>query len=488
MKKNNKIKQKASVKKNYIYNLIFQAFALITIFVTTPYITRILGAEKIGIYSYTYSIVTYFILIGSLGIALYGQREIAYYQDDKEKLSKTFFEIFILRFILLIVTGVLFYILFCLKGEYSVYYKLLMFELIGSGIDIIWLYQGLEDFKKVVIRNILIRLSCVILIFIFVKNNTDLWKYFLLTSLSTFLGNFSLWLELPKYIEKVKLKTLNIKKHIKPILILFIPQIAIQIYTVLDKTMIGYITNNMSYVGIYQKTQEIVKMGMTIVTSYGTVVFPRFANNFIKKQNKEMAKDIKNAFSCIWLIGLPLTLGLMACSNNFVGWYLGTEFEQAKSLLMLFSVIILIIGLNTVIGMQYLIATKKQKVYTIAVITGAIVNVIGNFILIKYYNNYGAVIASIIAELVILLIEFYYIKEQLKGNINYKMALKCLMSSIVMFIIIYTLGKYMEPTLITTSIQMILGIIIYLIILIILKEEMIIKTLDLIKRKERIKI
>lgn len=474
-----------TVKQNYIYNVIFQIFALITVFITTPYVTRVLGAEGIGIYSYTYSIATYFILIGSLGISLYGQREIAYFQNDKHNRSKCFFEILSFRVIMLLLTIIFFYVFFCNDATYGVYYKLLIFELIGSGIDIIWLYQGMEDFKKIVIRNIIIRFICTILIFIFVKSSQDLWIYFLILSLSTFLGNLSLWIDLPKYIELVDYNEINIKKHVKPILLLFAPQIAIKVYTVLDKTMIGYITNNMSYVGIYQKVQEIVNLGMTVVTSFGAVIFPRIANNFINNRTNNIKQCINESFSFVWLIGLPLTLGLMACSNNFVQWYLGPDFYGSGKLLMLFSLIIMSVGLNNVVGMQYLIATKHQREFTIAVSIGAISNVIGNYFLIKYFNVPGAIVSSIIAETLILIIELFYMKDVIKNNANLKLMIKCLFSSLIMFVATYYVGLNMNATIFTTLIQILVGVSIYFLILIFMREPIVINNISLVLKRLR---
>lgn len=474
-----------TVKKNYLYNAFYQIFALIIILVSTPYVTRVLGAEGIGIYNYTYSYVTYFILIGSLGISLYGQREIAYYQDDIIKRSKNFFELFIFRLILLGLAVLFFYLFFCLSGPYKTYYTILILELIGSGLDIMWLYQGMEDFKKSVVRNVILRTLCTISIFIFVKKPTDLWIYFFVLSFSTLISNLSLWFGLSKYICKVDIKTLNIKKHLKPILILFIPQVAVQIYTVLDKTMIGLITNNMSYVGIYQKTQEIVKLGLMIVTSFGGVMFPRLANNYMNKNDKKIGECIETSFGFVWIVTFLLVFGLMACSNNFIPWYLGSQFESAKGLLMVFSFIMIAIGLNNVVGMQYLVATNQQKVYTYSVISGAILNFVGNLLLIGKYNIYGAVISSIFSETIILAIEFIYMREVIKGHINHKLAFKCLMSGVIMFVIVYNLGKHMSATYITTGLQAFVGFIVYIGLLVLFKEPIVIANIKMLWNKIR---
>ena len=198
--------KKKGIVKNYMYNLTYQLLVLILPLITTPYLSRVLGAEAIGIYSYTLSITTYFILLGSLGVAMYGQREIAYVQDDIKKRSRVFFEIIIFRFITMSIGMISFYFLFIRQGEYSQYYKILLLELLANCIDISWLFQGLEEFKKTVIRNMIVKFISVICIFIFVKTAEDLIKYFMIYVLSILLGNLTLWFYLPKYVRKCKLK------------------------------------------------------------------------------------------------------------------------------------------------------------------------------------------------------------------------------------------------------------------------------------------
>lgn len=258
---------KKSIAKNYIYNLIYQMLTVVLPLLTTPYLSRVLGVQAIGTYGYTLSIVTYFILFGSLGIAMYGQREIAYVQNDKEKQSKIFFEIIIIRFITLSIAIIGFYFSFCIKGEYIFYYKILILELIANILDITWYFQGIEDFGKTVIRNVVIKFVSLICIFVFIKNPNDLWKYFLIYTLSNVLGNLTMWMYIPKLLNRVSLKKIELKRHIKPTISLFIPQIAIQVYVVLDKTMIGNITNNMSEVGFYEQAQKIVKTLLLFVTA-----------------------------------------------------------------------------------------------------------------------------------------------------------------------------------------------------------------------------
>ena len=194
---------KKSIAKNYIYNLIYQMLSILLPVITTPYLSRVLGAENIGIYGYTISIVTYFILFGTLGISMYGQREIAYKAQNKKEQSKTFFEIIILRAFTLTISIITFYIIFGRSGDYAVYYRILIIQLVANLFDISWFFQGIEEFDKTVIRNLVIKMLSLVLIFVLVNRPEDLWKYFLIYVGAELIGNLTLWLYIPKYLEKI---------------------------------------------------------------------------------------------------------------------------------------------------------------------------------------------------------------------------------------------------------------------------------------------
>ena len=168
--------------------------------ITTPYLSRTLGASGIGTYSYTISIVTYFILFGSFGTAIYGQREVAYVQDDTKKRSIVFYEILILRCITMPIAMIVFYLLYCRTGQYDIYFRILLLEMLSTCFDISWFFQGIENFKKTAVRNIVIKIISVISIFLFIKNENDTSKYLIIYTLTNLLGNVSLWIGLKKYI------------------------------------------------------------------------------------------------------------------------------------------------------------------------------------------------------------------------------------------------------------------------------------------------
>lgn len=462
---------KKSIAKNYIYNLIYQMLTILLPLVTTPYLSRVLGAEPIGIYGYTISIVTYFILFGTLGVSMYGQREIAYRAQDKKERSKAFWEIISIRTITLSISILLFYLIYGRSGDYALYYRILIIQLIANMFDISWLFQGIEEFDKTVVRNLIVKLLSLVLIFVVIKTPNDLWKYFAIYVGAELIGNITLWLYTPKYLEKINIKELELKKHLKPTIALFVPQIAIQIYTVLDKTMIGNITNDMTEVGYYEQAQKIVKAALTVTTALQTVMNSRIANAYANKNEEEIKTCLKTSFNFVWFLTIPMAFGLMAIATKFVPWYYGAGFDGVIPIMIATSPILIPIGLSGVTGIQYLVQIGKQKIFTISVTVGAIVNIILNMILIHYFRGVGAVLASIIAEITILGIQLKYIREQFKIKDILKLAVKCLIAGIIMFLVVALITKYMPVSIMNTVIQIVVGGIVYLGVLIILKYQ-----------------
>lgn len=471
-----------SIKKNYFYNLIYQILIMIIPLVTTPYISRVLGAENVGIYSYTYSIVTYFILFGSLGISTYAKREIAYVQDDVKKRTKTFWEIFILKTITLMISIVLYFIIFTVNNKYEIYYRILLIEIFSNILDISWFFQGMENFKQVVIRNTIVKITLTLFIFIFIKGKDDLWKYFLIVTLSTLFGNISFWIDIRKYLCKNKQK-LNIKKHLKPAILLLLPQISIQIYTILDKVMLGSFIEDKSEVGFYEQASKIVRLGTTVVTTLGIVLSTRIANIYSKGDFNEIKNKIYKSFKFVWLLGFPIMVGFIISSDNFVPWFYGDGYDEVKDLIKLFSPITIFVGVSNVIGTQYLIPISKQNKYTIAVTFSAIINIILNSILIPSYYAIGATVSSVISEFLGMIVLFYFVKDDLNIIEILKSTKKYIIAAVLMWIIVESFSFKLQSSITNTCIIIIIGVMLYAITLILLKEEFCIEILKSINKK-----
>lgn len=459
-----------SIVKNYLYNLTYQILTLILPLITASYLARVLGATGNGIYSYTYTIVNYFVLFGSLGISMYGQREIAYAQDDKSKMKKTFVELVLFRFITIGIATIVYYFAFMRQGEYSIYYRILLFELIAAAFDISWFFQGMEDFKKTVLRNITVRLVSVALIFLLVKEESDLNKYLAIYALADFLGNLSLWFYLPKYFKGVKIKNIEIVSQIPAIVLLFIPQIANKVYNMLDTTMLGNLIADKAETGYYEQSQKVIRVLLTLVTSLGTVMVPRMASMFANGETKKINEAMKKSFNFTYLLSFPIMFGLIAISKNFVPWFFGPGYTKVIVLMNIITPIVLLMGIANIIGTQYLLPTKRQKEFTISVLMGVIVNFILNYIMINLWSSVGACIATVISQIVVDGMQFYYVRNEI--NLKEMLALsgKYLIAGLIMFVCCI-LVQIVLSGFICMLIQIILGVCIYFGILIFFKDE-----------------
>jgi O-antigen/teichoic acid export membrane protein len=475
--------KKNSITKNYLYNVAYQLLTMIIPVVTIPYLARVLGSEKIGIYSYTLSITTYFILFGTLGINKYGQREIAFVQDDIKKRSKVFREICIIKCITLLSSILLFYLFFCINGDYSLYFKLFLLEILSNVFDVSWFFQGLEEFKKTVLRNAFVKILSVICIFCLIKDSNDLYIYILIYTISNFLGNLSLWIYVPKYINKVSIRELQLKRHLKPTFSFFIPQIATQVYTVLDKTMIGAIIANKSEVGYYEQAEKIVKVLMTIATSLGTVMMPRIAATYAKGDKSKIKQYMNKSFSFIMMLSIPLSLGILSIANKFVPIFLGDGYDKVIPLLCLLCPIIVFIGLSNVTGTQYLLPTKQQNKFTISVLVGAIVNFILNIILINYFASIGAAISTVIAEFTVTLVQFILIRKEISFKNVFYSSYKYLLAGIIMFMFSVAINFVVDNYLISLILQISISFTIYFTLLLIFRDNLVMNEFNKILSK-----
>lgn len=435
---------KKSITKNYIYNMVYQVLILILPLVTTPYLSRVLGAEGIGIYSYTYSIVTYFILFGSLGVALYGQREIAYAQENVEARKKIFLEIIIFRFVVISIASIIYFLLFMKGEQYQIYYRILFLELIAAAFDISWFFQGMEEFKRTVTRNVLVRICSVTLVFLLVKTKEDLAKFTLIYSLADLIGNLSLWLYLPRYLRGVKVKNINILQHIPQITLLFIPQIANQIYKILDTTMIGKIVEDKAELGFYEQGQKVIRLLLTIVTSLGVVMIPRMASTFATGDKEKVNNYMKMSFKFTFFLAFPIMFGIVSISKEFVPIFFGEGYEKVALLINIISPIILLMGIANVLGTQYMIPTKKQKEYTISILIGIIFNFVLNYFLIIKFAAIGASIATVLSQLIVDIIQAYYVRKEINFKDIIKLSYKYLFAGIIMYIACICVGNLLN--------------------------------------------
>lgn len=476
---------KNSVVKNYFYNVFYQLFTVVTPLIVTPYLSRVLGAEGIGAFGYVQSIATYFVLFGALGSSLYGQREIAYVQSDPDKRTVVFKEIVFLRIVAVLVATIFYYLWFCRDGEYRLVYSILGIEVLASAFDISWFFMGIQDFKKSVMRNIIIKCFSLILIFTLVKKEEDVALYALCYAAPILISNLSLWFYLPKYITKAAPKKWIAYSKIIPLLTLFIPQAATEVYTVLDKTMIGLLSTGYAEVGYYEQSQKIIKVIVKIITALGLVMLPKMSELFAQKKMNQIKEDLENSFRFVFMLGSPMMFGVAAISQDLVPWFFGPGFEKVSSLMSLIAPIIIIIGISNVIGKQFLLPSKQQGLYTASVIAGSITNLFLNLVLIPRFDAGGACVATVMAELSVTMVQAIGVRKQLSLVSQLLKGFRYLVLGFVMGIIVFAMGTQMSSTYITTFIQIMVGGIIYLGALILWKDPLVLQGMQKVRKKLR---
>lgn len=480
-----KIKKNPSILKNYIYNLSYQVISIILPFITTPYVSRHLGASAIGAYSYTNTIATYFSLFGIAGLNVYGQLQIAKIRDDKEKLNSLFWEIEFCKIITSLISIICYLPIIINSEKYKVLFLIFLILLIANIFDISWYYQGVENFGKIVVRNYIIKIISIIMIFTIVKTPNDIYKYALIIQASTLLGNISLWGSLIKYGRKYIKINNKIFFHLKRSLPFFLPAIASSVYLMMDKIMLGLIIGSDYENGIYEQAHKIEGMIITIITSLNSVLLPRTTYLLSKNNVKEYNLILHNILGAFGLITMPMMCGLFSISEVFVPVFLGEDFYGCVNLVKIFSILLFFSGANTVIGNQCLVAKDKQKQYNIGVCSGAIVNVMFNAFLIYYLKSIGAAIASVIAEMTIFVIFICCSKNVFSVVKVVKDWMRYFIGAIIMGVIVYYIGRKLLPSVNVLILQLIVGSLIYLCYLFIINDKILFKLIETLEYKRK---
>lgn len=472
-----------SIKKNYLYNTFYQILTMITPLITAPYISRVLGSSGVGIYSYTNSIVTYFTLFAALGTASYGQREIAMHRDSKEESSKLFWEIELLSVATTLTVTFAWVVWIIVSSEYSAYYGILTLSLVAVAFDISWYFAGFELFKYIVIRNTIVKLTGIVLLFIFVKTRNDVEIYIGIMASTGLLGNISMWTYLPKLLGKVDLHTLRPLKHFKQTFAYFIPTIATSVYTVLDKTMIGAITKSSDQNGYYEQATKIVRMVESLLFSLNTVMTSRQSYLFAEKRYDEIKNKINKSFDFLFGIAVAAMFGLQGIAANFVPWFFGEGYDAVIPLIYVMAPLPLVICVSNVLGSQYLTPSGQRVRSSKGIIAGAIVNFVLNSLLIPFYASIGATVASVIAEAVISIIYMHMSKGYASWRNLWSMSWKKFIAGVVMCVSVVFIGKGHSGSIIITIVQIIVGGLGYALLLFVLKDSFIESIVVLFKEK-----
>ena len=460
-----------SIVSNYLYNVAYEIFVLILPFITATYTSRIFGPDGIGIYSYSNTIASYAILIGSLGISTYGQRECSRFRNNKEILSKTFWELVFLKAISCSICLLIYLLPSFLSQQYGIYLQAFTILIIANIFDISWFFRGIESFKWVSIWQIISKIISIICLFTFIKAKTDLLLYIILISSSTFIGNIFMWITLKKYVCLFPIHKLKPLSHLKNTFIYFVPTISTSVYTQLDKLMIGWITNNDFQNGYYEQATKIISMCKTLILTINIVVSSRISYLYQLKRFDEIKKRIINTTSYIMLLSIPMVIGLIAVSKDFVPLFFGDGYDEVVYLIYILAPILFVVGISNVLGTCYFTPSGQRGKSNKIVVAGAALNFILNLIFIQFFEARGAAFASLIAETFILIFYLIMCRNILPLLEIIKMMWKKIIAAIIMIIFIMFIRNQIENLMVSLILQVVSGAIIYFAVLLLLKDN-----------------
>ena len=446
----------SSIKKNFIYNIAYQILLLILPLITTPYISRVMGAEKIGIYSYSYSIAYYFGIFILLGLNNYGNTTIAKIRENKKEMSHKFWSIYFMQLVMGIIVSMLYFIYIVFFAPDKTIAVIQYMYLASFIFSINWFFFGIEQFKLTVTRNIIIKISTVLLIFLVVKNQGDLYKYAFILTMGTLLSEIALWPFLRKYVCWTKVGFKDVKEHIVPNLTLFVPIIAVSLYTTMDKIMLGMMSS-MKELGFYENSNKLTAIPLAAINSLATVMLPRTSNMIANGKIGKSKEYIKKSLIFSMILSSTMAFGLAGITNEFVPIFYGDGYDTCKILIPILMISSIFISWANVIRTQFLIPNNKNKIFIISSFLGAIINIIANLILIPRLGGIGAAIGTLLAEMVVCLYQTYKVRKDLSIKKYIKHCIPIFLISMIMYICVFNITLIVN-NIVTLIVKIIVGI------------------------------
>ncbi len=453
--------QTRSLRNNYLYNTFFQLFTLVFPLITIPIVANTLGPADLGLYLYSFSIVALFGLVSNLGIINYGNKVIASSRDDAEKLAKTFTSLYAVS-LLMTIPALIIYLAYCIffVNQDREIFLIQGIFLLSTLFDISWFYMGIEEFKLTIKRDVFLKVVTLLCILLFVRKQNGLAAYTVIMAAGALVNQLALWPFLRRYTSIVKVSLHECRQHLRPLFALFIPVVAVSIYTSLSKVILGNMAG-VEQVGQFDTAIRFMGVPLGLITAMGLVMLPRMSNIFANKDRDTMNRYIKKSMKFAMFMSLPITFGLIAVAGTLIPVFLGPDFTQSGIVLTIIAPVILFAAWANVLRTQYLIPVGRNKSYIISVIIGAIVSVALNLILIPLFKSTGAAISMLIAELSVMLCQTIALRKDLDIKSYLKTSRGFLSKSVIMFIVVIFIGLVVQPPIIRLVVQAVAGFGIY---------------------------
>lgn len=451
---------KSSLKKNMLYQSSYEIMVLLLPFITSPYISRVFGAQCLGVYSYTVSIAYYFQIFSMLGIKFYGNRSIAQCQNDRAKMDKTYSEILTLHVLVSLVSFVI-YLVYCyFEKEYTLYSIIQGMVVLSGLFDVSWFFFGIEQFKITVVRSAVIKLVSVVLLFLLTKTRDDFWIYVVLMAGSQLVNQIVLFVMSRKYVTFKMPKRRDVIPHLKPMLNLFVPVLALGIYKYTDKIMLGSFGLS-TELGFYENAEKIVNVPLSIVFSFGTVMLPKISQMMESKEEKAVQRYMQLSIKYMVGLSMGMAAGLIGIAYVFAPVFWGEEFVKSASLITILAFSIPFSTFASIVRNQDMIPSGKDTAYGVSILLGAVINVILNYILIPSHGAIGVSVATIAAEVFVCAFQLCFSRKKFPYRQYISQTWTCLMASVIMAIAVRCLGRLLGVSIFTLVVQVLFGALLF---------------------------
>ncbi|GCF93304.1 hypothetical protein NRIC_11950 [Enterococcus florum] len=463
-----------NVAKNFMYQTVFQLTKIILPIVTIPIVSNALGPVGIGVYNYTYSIAQYFVLLAGLGVTIYGNREVALvWKKSKKSTSIVFCEIFVFKMIISSIVLIMYFVLSFFVDNKGVFLSQI-FVILAVMFDISWFFMGIEDFRKTSMVNLIVQLFSFVFIILLVKDEKDVVVYTLIQSLGIMLSQLLVWVYIRKHIKFVKVNIRKCLQHIKGSIDYFIPQVAIMLYTNLNKTILGFYLGAVA-VGYYANSLQLNTVFITIITTLDLVLLPHMTSLFASKESSKIVRMMEKTINLQLFISIPTMFGMLIVYDKLVPWFFGSKFLFINKIIPLFSILIVVIPLGMSISRQYLMPVGRVKEYNKSVLLGAGINILLNAFLLPLFGFFGVVFANIFAELFVTIVRVRSFLKSTDFKFNVKNIISYTMAALIMFFLTRLFTHDMPELLWVNIVQAIIAVLIYFVIVTFLRTNPIIE-------------
>lgn len=474
-----------SIKNNIVLNYVNTIASIVFPLVTFPYVARILLPDGIGLINFQSSVIGYITLLSSLGIPLYAVREVARVRDNVEERNRVTVEIAVLS-LLLAVGG--YAIVFAvgqlvpqIHADLSLFY-ILSLSILFTALGVSWFYTAIEDFKFITIRGLIIKCLFVVALFVFVKSKSDLLMYAFLSVGTTVGNNLVNFVHLRKFIDvfHIDWKRLDIFRHLKPSLRIFVLNLSISLYTALNPVMLGFLSDN-TQVGYFTAGSKMSNIILAVVTSMATVLLPHVSNMIHVHETEKFNKLITNVYHYYMALAMPFTVGLITLSVPLTVVICGTAFYPASMVTAITAPIVIFISTTNIIGIQILYPYGKENYVTYSTIGGAVINLVLDIPLILLWGANGAALSTVLAELTVLIIQIRLGRDYVPFKYIDKNIVLYAVASLTMAVSVVVSKSFFSQPIAQLLVPTSVGIAVYALILYYKKDEILLTILKYFK-------